>query len=377
MMLNDTQRQLVAALTDPGCPNPAAVRAEIGTGVGSAIEQVIKAFARSTSVLLVVANHNVLVEQWLWRLEQHEEIRGLHQLSVPLALDMLDRGIPGPGSVVVAKVMDLRLPLAQKLLSRWSPGVLVIEGVSSFGRVSLEEQSGRLLRLAMASADRVIVVTRDAQLLDAIPVVGELSRLAGPGVEIQREGFAMPAEERAFMHIAGLFTQQNQIKDWPDMPDTRPTLMDRLLKIATSGYGDAIETSWSYIDVLERLGTDQRLVALDQVIEASDHGLILVVAPSLAELDYVVQHLESSFVGEVVRASTRAADIQWSEVTSADSDRKIIVTTPSALGRVTHGIGSITLIIWSRELRVRDQLADLLLGGDDTIQVVVLEPVSQ
>lgn len=390
MRLNKAQLELVAKLTDPDCPSPAAVRAEVGTGVGGAIERVIEIYVRSTSVLLIVPNFNVLVEQWTWRLQQVEGIRAVQQLSVPLALEMLDHGVPGAGSVVVAKVMDLRRPLAQRLLNRWSPGLLIIDDASSQARLALGDgsdvgsQSQQLLQFAMTCSRRVILVARSQQVMDGIPIVAELSRSKGPEVAIRRFAFNIPADELALMRAAGAFSQQNSVKNWSDLPDTRPMLMDRLLKIATakSTLGDdgkspessEEETSWGYIDALEHLGEDHRLTALDRAIDASDHGLVLVVAPSFADLDYVVQHLESTRGSEVQKVSRRDAAIQWSRLATDDSGHKIIAATPSVLRSFSLGSEAITLIIWSRELQVRDQLADFLQGAGNSMYVVVLEP---
>jgi hypothetical protein len=42
-----------------------------------------------------------------------------------------------------------------------------------------------------------------------------------------------------------------------------------------------------------------------------------------------------------------------------------------------HGSESVSLIIWSQELQVRDQLTDLLQGAGDNMSVAMLEHVEE
>src|SRR4051794_12635787 len=91
------QNDLVEKLTDARCPRVAAVQADVGAGISRPIRYLIEEFARTTSVLLVVPNSTLYAQQWISRLSDIESTFSIQKLSLSLALDMLDRGVPASG----------------------------------------------------------------------------------------------------------------------------------------------------------------------------------------------------------------------------------------------------------------------------------------
>jgi hypothetical protein len=387
-MTQNSSQELIAKLSDPNCPSRAAIQVDAGAGVYGTIERIIAHFASSTSVLLLAPNFQVLVEQWASRLGAREDIT-VQTLSVSLALDWLDRGVPGRGSVIVGKLMDLRRPPIQRLLQSWVPGALIVDDASAETRANLREANGdshaaTQLRSAMSSSPRTIVVTR-SRSVDGMPIVARIRPPERSGHELNRYEFSVSSNELELMKTAGLFTQQNGVKSWHDVPDTRPALMDRLLRIATAKSGadapangdvaatDVAEVSWGYIDALERLVPDPRLEALDRAIDECDSQYILVVAPRVADVDYVVQHLESTRGDRIKIVSNKLRGPSFEPGLATG----LFAGTPSALRQLTLLSGSVALIVWSREVDVLDQLSELIQGYGKDIFIAVLIPTPE
>ncbi len=356
------QNDLVDKLTDARCPRIAAVQAEAGTGISRPIEYLIEEFARTTSVLLVVPNSTVYAQQWISRLSDIKNTFNIQQLSLSLALDMLDRGVPASGSIIVSTAGILRQSNVQRLVDAW-PGVLIV----------FEPTATTLSRLAdaISTAQRtIIVIMTPDQLVGNIPVVATLVRGELPSLRTDPYPFDVSPYEVALMEIAGRFTLENGIKEWVDLPDTRPSLLDRLLRIATakslpeksaqaeSRIAEVAETAWDYIDQLEHLTKDPRLIALDRAIAGCGKKGIFIVTPTSVDLDYVVQHLESTR-GEVTKLdSTDDAARALAETGAASTGAKLTSGTISVFRKISAWPRSAAMIIWSRERQVLEELAE-------------------
>ena len=378
MMLNQAQRDVIAQLTDPSGPRVAAVQADVGSGGSRVIEALTEAFTRTTSVLVVVPTSAALAQQWILRLTEIDAIAQVQQLSLSLALDMLEGGVPAVGSVVVATPRLLHQPIVKRLLRAWSGVLIAIEPTAK----TLEHLEG-----AISAAQRTIaIVVSPKHPIGDIPIVARLEFEQHRNSGLRPYYFDVPHNEGALTESAGLFTQRNRIKQWEDSPDTRPTLMDRLLRIATakvdlaaakiteSEANDVKERSWGYIEQLEQLGVDPRLIALDSAIGDCGRTRIVVATPTLADLDYVMQHLQSTRGGARKVDSAEEAALSLEADFGVGSDDKLLVGTASLFSRLIAWPDSVALIVWSREEHVLDELPDLMRISGHEIYAAVLRP---
>jgi hypothetical protein len=357
------QNDLVEKLTDANCPRVVAVQAEVGTGISRPIEYLIEQFARTASVLLVVPNSAILAQHWIDRLSDVKDTFTIQKLSLSLSLDMLEQGVPASGSIIVSTAAILHQSNVQRLVDTW-PGVLIV----------LEPTAVTQSRLAaaMSTAQRTILVTITSdQLVGKIPVVARLVRDELPSTRTVPYQFDVSPYEETLMKIAGQFTLENGPKEWADLPETRPSLLDRLLRIATAGplsqhptraessSAEIAETAWNYIDQLENFLTqDPRLTALDQAVDGCGQKAIFTVTPSSADLDYVLQHLESMH-GKVTKIdSAEDAERALAQTRAGSNGPKLISGTVSVFRKVSSWPKSAAMIIWSRESHVLEELAE-------------------
>jgi hypothetical protein len=352
MKLSQGQVDLLKRLVDPETPSRIVIHAVAGSGVGRVVTQLLTQDEMGTA--LILTGSRLLREQWGRRLQEEAGRHVTELTGAASALELMERGASRPGDVTVVSFDALNSSLTSRALLGRQFDVVVIDNPT-------EPFVGDLGK-TLGGAGKVIVLL-------TTPVPGPWSDwssfratvppVASVSAHMVDIDFRLGSEESGFFATASAFTRNNRTKRWNSSAETRPSLHQRLLRIASAqspAIGPAFfdqemeattQTAWTLLDRLEDMGPDPRLAALDRAVsDAGRERLTLITAGSLADLDYVAGHFAGAH-NERFRIWTRGSPLRPSEPGVVLAG-ELLLATDSIYRDVEEWPEDVRIVWWTR-----------------------------
>jgi hypothetical protein len=404
------QQRLLRELTSDPSPETTLVRAPVGAGMTEVLIRVAGLAGAAGGLVVVVTNHQMVVEQWVDRLEAADLAHAVVFPRFPRSSELLvaldetgDYGLPTAG-VVLATVRRLAHGAARRAAGVLSPDLLIIDDVPA----GLQNSPSReVIQALVARSTKVVgalhTTTEVPDWLNASRIVdislADVLRSASAGLELQIATYPIgPGELELFDRAISLVRQSvgNQL---PYRVATRPALHRTLMRLAARLSGEDFEVSevadadaeelsyrmptpergrqqvadnlWATADALEALGEDGRLALTTELVRTSirDHRSVLITTDRVDEAEYVGAHLRAQELSvHVVSGNTVSSERR--RMLDRLAPGEVLVATQ--LVQQGFELPPGTTSIWWSPPRTAVQAAQQLGRGDQSTRTIAI-----
>jgi hypothetical protein len=369
------QRQLLQHLEREPRQRAVLLSAPVGTGLNAVVAHFAVGSVRRGELVVVITDRRMLVDQWVYQLNEAEADRVVPLAASSDVLMELNRSesVLNISRILIATIQLLSQGVGRQLADALHPGVLIVDRMPGLGA----GLRGELLKRLASRSGSVVVLTDTASpewfrptesidwaqdnMLHRLPLVETLSY--------------QPSAHEDIVYSRALELLSNGTGGLVLRPRTRPAIHASILRLIARLSGDRVyeledaatddtnvgeaevrddvrspvlQEAWDVIDSLEELGEDGRLEATHALVRraAKENRLCIVITELAIEADYVAAYLQGLNI-PVFLLNAEYSPMQRRQLQEALSERSVLVVGSKVFDLLPDLPQRIKVVWWS------------------------------